>query len=322
MKIVRSLAELEAQPSRPSVVTIGNFDGVHRGHQQVLGEVVTSARQRSAEAVAITFDPHPAAILRPQQQPQLILPLEVRLQLLAATGLDSVVVLPFTRELSRWTSREFVARVLRDALAAVEVHEGENFRLGADAQTDTEGLRALGLEFGFEVRSYEALQLRGGAVSSSRIRKLIREGNVNLARTLLDRPFSLYSTPASGRGYGTRYAVPTINLAPTQWVAPGNGVYATHLQIGSGGEEQGFYGVTNAGVRPTFGEDSYAIETHLFDFEPLDLSESTPLKLTFLHRLREERRFPDPGALREQIGLDVARAQTYFRRACDQGTGE
>ena len=163
MKILRSLAEVEGQPCPASVVTIGNFDGVHRGHQEVLAAVVQSARTRGAEAeaVAITFDPHPAAVLRPGREPQLITPLAARLELLATTGVDRVVVLPFTTELSRWSSRQFVERVLRDGLHVVEVHEGENFRLGADAATDTAGLCALGEEFGFSVQSHTALGTAG-----------------------------------------------------------------------------------------------------------------------------------------------------------------
>jgi riboflavin kinase/FMN adenylyltransferase len=172
-----------------------------------------------------------------------------------------------------------------------------------------QGLEALGRELGFGVRAYSPLLLRGGAVSSSRIRRLIAAGEVSQARALLGRPFALRSTPARGRGYGTKYAVPTINLAPYAELLPANGVYITTLRIG----EECFEGVTNVGNRPTFGADSFSVESHLLNFHPIDLTEETPLELAFLKRLRDERRFPSPDALLTQIKLDVARAQRFFK---------
>jgi len=144
------------------------------------------------------------------------------------------------------------------------------------------------------------------------IRRLIAAGSLAEARALLGRSFSIHSTPASGRGYGTLYAVPTINLAPYADLLPANGVYITTLKVGDGPTAKLFRGVTNAGNRPTFGVDSFAVETHLLDFERIALSESTPLEMTFLHRIRAERRFQSPEALRTQIGLDVRKAQRYF----------
>ena len=155
-------------------------------------------------------------------------------------------------------------------------------------------------------------RLRGAAVSSSRIRGLIGEGNVSAARALLGRPFAIDSTPAPGRGYGTRYAVPTINLAPYAELLPANGVYVTTLTIGAGGAAESFEAVTNVGNRPTFGADSFAVESHLLNFHPIELSETTPLRLAFLRRLREERRFASTEALRDQISLDVRAAKRYF----------
>jgi riboflavin kinase/FMN adenylyltransferase len=238
--------------------------------------------------------------------------LESKLDLLAATGLDLTLVLPFTNELRLWSARHFAETVLRDSLHTVELHEGETFRLGHKAETDVVGLAALGHELGFAVTVCPPLIARGAAVSSSRIRKLIAVGNLSAARALLGRSFSIRSTPAAGRGYGTRYTVPTINLAPYSGLLPANGVYVTTLRVGLGADARVFRGVTNAGNRPTFGADSFAVETHLLDFEPVALDEATPLQLTFLHRLRAERRFDSPVALRAQIGLDVARAQRYF----------
>ena len=308
MQIARSLAELESFPS-PAVVTVGNFDGVHCGHRMVIASVLERARELGVEAAAVTFDPHPAHVLRTDSRLPLITPVQEKLALLAATGLDRVLVLPFTEELRRWTARHFAERVLRDALHAVEVHEGETFRFGHHAEADIAGLSQLGSELGFGVRTYEPRIARGAAISSSRIRRLIATGELNEARVLLGRSFSIRSTPAPGRGYGTRYAVPTINLAAYADLLPAHGVYVTTLKVGG---TRMFRGVTNIGNRPTFGADSFAVETHLLDFEPIALDESTPLEMMFLLRLRAERRFESADALRAQIGVDVRRAQRYF----------
>ncbi len=207
MQIARSLAELGSTGS--SVVTIGNFDGVHCGHRMVIASVMESARALHASAIAVTFDPHPAHVLHRASRLPLITPLDEKLKLLADTGLDQVLVLPFTDELRHWTARHFAEGVLRDALNAVEVHEGETFRFGYQAEADIAGLSDLGREMGFGVKTYVPRIVRGAAISSSRIRALIAEGNLHEARALLGWSFSIRSTPASGRGYGTRYAVPT-----------------------------------------------------------------------------------------------------------------
>lgn len=311
MKIARSLAELDSFTS-PAVVTVGNFDGVHCGHRMVIASVLERARELRAQAVAVTFDPHPAHVLRTDSHLPLITPVAEKLELLADTGLDLVLVLPFTEELRHWTARHFAERVLHDALHAVEVHEGETFRFGHRAEADIAGLSQFGLELGFGVRTYVPRIARGAAISSSRIRGLIAAGNLHEARALLGRSFSIRSTPAPGRGYGTRYAVPTINLAPYAELLPAHGVYITTLKVAG---EPVFRGVTNIGNRPTFGADSFAVEIHLLNFEPIALDESTPLQMMFLRRLRPERRFDSPEALRAQIGLDVQHAQRYFALA-------
>jgi riboflavin kinase/FMN adenylyltransferase len=319
MQIARSLTELAALPAKDSVVTIGNFDGVHCGHRRVIAALRERAQQLGARSVAVTFDPHPAHVLHSGTRLPLITPLPVKLELLAATGLDLALVLPFTDELRLWSARRFSEVVLRDGLHTVELHEGETFRLGHDAQTDVTGLRDLGRDLGFTVHVCEPFVSRGAAISSSRIRKLIASGNLHEARALLGRSFSIGSTPAAGRGYGARYTVPTINLAPYTDLLPANGVYVSKLQIDSGESVRIFRGVTNAGNRPTFGADSFAVETHLLDFAPIALDENTPLELTFLHRLRAERRFDSPEALRAQIALDIAKTQRYF--ALGDGVG-
>ena len=300
----------------PTVATIGNFDGVHLGHQWVIAEVVARARQLHCASVAITFDPHPARVLRPDTSFPLITPLAQKLDLLAATGIENVVVLPFTEQFSKLSPRAFAVEVLCNACNVRELHEGENFRFGHHAEAGVDSLEALGRELGFGVRVYSPRLLRGGPISSSRIRMLIAAGNVSQARALLGRPFAIDSTPAPGRGYGTRYTVPTINLAPYPELLPAKGVYVTTLTIGTGPTAETFEAVTNIGNRPTFEaeftENPITVESHLLNFHPINLSEETPLHLAFLKRLRAEQKFPSPEALREQIGRDVRRAQRYF----------
>jgi len=231
------------------------------------------------------------------------------------TGLDAILILPFTVEFSRTSARAFATDVLCNTLHVAELHEGENFRFGYQAEAGVDSLEALGRELGFSVRVYTPQTIRGEAISSSSIRKLITEGDVSHVRALLGRPFAIAGTPASGRGYGTRYTVPTINLAPYAELLPANGVYITSLTIGSeepDARSETFDAVTNVGNRPTFGADSFTVESHLLNFHPIALDERTPLTLTFLYRLRPEIRWPNPEALREQIGRDVAKAKRYF----------
>ena len=311
MQIFRQLAEVPADYG-PSVATIGNFDGVHRGHQWVIEEVVARARELHARSIAITFDPHPARVIRPESIQPLITPLPEKLELLKITGLDAVLVIPFTRELSRMTARAFASEVLQRRLHVTELHEGENFRFGYQAEAGIESLEVLGGELGFAVRVYAPRSIRGKAVSSSLVRRMIAEGDVSHARALLGRSFAVLGTPASGRGYGTRYTVPTINLAAYNELLPEHGVYVTSLTVGLGGNSESFDAVTNVGTRPTFGADSFTVESHLLNFHPIALEQDTPLTLTFLQRLRAERRWPNPEALKEQIGRDVAKAKRYF----------
>jgi riboflavin kinase / FMN adenylyltransferase len=314
MQIYRSVSELPPAMRR-TVAAIGNFDGVHRGHQEIIGRVLDRAHLLGAQSIAVTFDPHPLAVLRPERAPQLITPIPERLRLLAGTGIDATLVLPFTREFSMQTAREFAVRILREALQVAEVHEGDTFRFGHDAAAGIAELRELGAELRFNVVSHGALKVRGITVSSSEVRRRIAAGQLGVARALLGRPFSILSTPVHGRGVGTQLTTPTINLAPYQELLPPDGVYVTRVRIGAGDDARLLHAVTNAGSRPTFEGAGYAVESHLLDGPPpVELTESTPVELCFLMRLREERRFPSPEALKAQIGRDVARAREYFRR--------
>jgi riboflavin kinase/FMN adenylyltransferase len=292
----------------PSMVSVGNFDGVHRAHAHVLGEIVRGARQSGAEAVVVAFEPHPARILRPDSGLKLLTPLPEKLRLLEATGIDAVLILPFGRDLSLMTPRQFAERILRKKLHAREVHEGYNFHFGHKAAGDVNVLAQLGREMGFEVKVYPEERLRGEPVSSSHIRKLLGGGRVSRARHLLARPFCILGTPGRGRGLGSKYTVPTINLARYEELVPKDGVYITWTSVGN----ERFDSVTNVGNRPTFGADSFAIETHLLNFHPIELTPESEVEICFLDRVRDEIKFPSVEALREQIARDVKKARRYF----------
>src|SRR6267154_4263214 len=292
----------------PSVISVGNFDGLHRAHAHVLREIVSRARANGSKSVAVTFEPHPARILRPESGLKLLTPTAEKLRLLKATGVDAVLLLPFGRDLSLMTPRQFADRILKKKLHVREVHEGYNFRFGHKAAGDVNLLTQFGQEMGFEVKVYAEQKLRGEPVSSSHIRKLICEGRVSRARHLLARPFCILSTPGRGRGYGSKYTVPTINLARYEELVPKDGVYITWTRVGS----ERFDSVTNVGNRPTFGADSFAVESHLLDFHPIELTPESEVEICFLDRVRDEIKFPSVEALREQIARDVKKARRYF----------
>lgn len=308
MRVFRSLDELPAD-WKATIVSIGNFDGVHRAHRHVLRTVAERARRLSAHSLAVTFDPHPMRMLRPESAPRLISPLQQKVARLGETGIDATLVLPFTSELSLMSPREFAQKIVVERLHAKEVHEGANFHFGHRAVGDCARLKELGGQLGFGVTVYPEMRWRNETVSSSRIRQLLGDGNVTRARPLLERPFSIVGTPAKGRGYGSRYTVPTINLAPYPELVPKNGVYITCTQVAN----ERFESVTNVGNRPTFDGESFAIETHLLNFHPIPLDEQTAVEVMFLKWLRPEVKWPSPDALKEQIGKDVARATRFFR---------
>jgi riboflavin kinase/FMN adenylyltransferase len=293
----------------PTIVSVGNFDGVHRAHQAVLRDIVQRARQSHCQAVAVTFDPHPIRILRPDSGLKLLTPVPEKLRLLEATGIDAVLLLTFGRDLSLLTPHQFAEEILKEKLRACEVHEGYNFHFGHKAGGNVQSLAEFGREMGFAVKVFDEMTLRGEPVSSSQIRKLINQGHVSRARHLLGRPFAILSNPGRGRGYGSKYTVPTINLNRYDELVPQDGVYITRTRVG----EECFDSVTNIGNRPTFGSASFAIETHLLNFHPIELRADTEVEIFFLERIRDEIKFPSVDALRLQIAADVKRARRYFQ---------
>jgi riboflavin kinase / FMN adenylyltransferase len=310
MRVFRHLDEIPADWA-PTVLSIGNFDGVHRAHQQVLSKIAENVHRLNAKSMAVTFDPHPLRILRPESAPLLITPLPQKIAALGDTGIDSVLVLPFNKDFSAISPRDFARNIVASRLKAKEVHEGVNFRFGHRAEGDCAKLRELGREFGFAVLIYPEMRLRGEPVSSSRVRQLLIEGKVARARHLLGHAFSILGSPAKGRGYGSRYTVPTINLAPYPELVPRNGVYITCTRVAN----ENFESVTNVGTRPTFEGESFAVETHLLNFHPIDLSENTEIEVAFLKWLRPEIKWPNVEALKEQIGKDVKKARRFFALA-------
>ena len=307
MHIFHHIEEIPADYG-PALVSVGNFDGVHRAHTRVLAEIAQRARQHRAKSIAVTFEPHPMRILRPDSGFKLLTPTPEKIRLLQQTGVDAVLLLPFARDLSLMPPPDFVRYVLCKGLKATEVHEGYNFHFGHKALGDVKLLTELGRELGFEVVVYSEMCVKGHPVSSTRIRQLVREGHVQRARALLGRVFSIRSTAGRGRGYGAKYTVPTINLSRYEELVPGDGVYITRTRVGA----ECFDSVTNIGNRPTFGEESFAIETHLLDFHPLEVTAQTEVEIAFLQWRRAELKFSSVDELKKQIGEDVVRAKRYF----------
>jgi len=306
MRVITSLQEVEAPPA-PSVVTIGNFDGVHLAHRSLLRRVVEVARAQDARATAVTFEPHPIKVLAPDHAPKLLTPLRRKVELIAETGIDLLVVLPFTRELARHSPLDFVRRVLVDPLHATSVHVGPNFRFGYRQSGDTDVLEELGNQEGFRVEIVPMLSIRGDQVSSTRIRQLLTEGVVHRANRLLGRPFSSRGPIVAGMGVGRKHTVPTLNLAPIEEQLPKVGVYVTHTILAGSRHDS----VTNVGYKPTFGDHSLTVETFLLNFS--GQVDETDMEIEFLYRLRDEMKFQNPAILKVQIQEDARRALKFFR---------
>src|ERR1017187_8606620 len=306
MRVISDLKEL-GKPMAPCVVTIGNFDGVHLAHQTLLRRVVDVGRAQGIGATPITFEPHPIKLLSPDHAPKLLTPLPRKVDLIATTGIDLLVVLPFTRELARQSPLEFVRRVLVDPLHASSVHVGPNFRFGYHQSGDTEILEELGHQEGFRVEVVPLLFMRGDRVSSTRVRELLAEGQVHKANRLLGRPFSSRGPIVAGMGVGRKHTVPTLNLAPIEEQLPKVGVYVTHALLGG----VRYDSVTNVGFKPTFGDHRLTVETFLLDFS--GQIDETEMEIEFLYRLRDEMKFQNPAILKVQIQEDARRALKFFR---------
>lgn len=308
-RIARSVAE--AQGFAPSAVAIGNFDGVHAGHKELLRTTVAIAKELGAVPTVLTFDPHPACVVAPDRAPRLINTIDQRCALLEQNGMVQIAILPFTAEFAKWTPEEFVSRLLVDALHAKAVVIGDNFRFGFQKAGSAVTLEELGRRFGYVTRTVPAVERRGAIASASEVRKAIEAGEVGRAGRILERPFALEGNVIAGHGIGSKQTVPTLNLDTAAQVLPRTGVYITRtLEPGSG---RRWNSITNVGYRPTFGQDPVlSIETFLLD--PFDGATPERIRVEFLRRVRDERKFETPDALKAQILRDVGRAKSYFRR--------
>jgi len=309
IRVFRSLSEA-AQSQLPSAVTIGNFDGVHRGHQELFRRLCTEGAINEWEPTVLTFDPHPAAVLAPERAPRLMSTLDERLRWMNQTGIRQAVVLPFTTEFAAQTPEEFVKRVLQEALRARLVIVGDNFRFGRKQSGNVGTLAQLGAGAGFATEIVQGVRYRGVAVSSTEIRTRIERGQVAMAARLLTRPYGLTGRVVTGHGVGKKETVPTLNLDTMAEVLPAVGVYVTHVHDVDSGRI--WPAVSNIGFRPTFGGDRLSIESYLL--EPPGEAPPQRIRVDCLHRLREERLFEDAAALKVQILRDVRRAQNYHRR--------
>jgi riboflavin kinase/FMN adenylyltransferase len=291
-----------------SVLAIGNFDGIHLGHQAILRATVERAHALNAVSTALTFDPSPRKVLRPETAPLRLSTNAQRMEWFNALGLEAVVVLPFTLDLARLSPEEFVEQILLRDLHIKAVLVGENFKFGHKQAGDVKLLSALGAKHGFAVVIVPPVFYRCEIVSSTIIRREVAEGDVSHAARLLGRPFALTGEVVSGTGTGSRFTFPTLNLAAEQELLPARGVYVTRTRLD--GETRSHRSVTNIGVRPTFNGSSLSIETHLLDAQ---LSSAPKrIEVRFWKRLREEKKFTGPEELRAQIAADIARANRFF----------
>ena len=300
--------EFYAAGKRGSVLAIGNFDGIHLGHQTILREATNRAAKSGAVATALTFEPAPLKVLRPEAAPKRLSTNEQRLEWFRAVGVEAAVVMPFTLELSKLSPQEFVEKILVNQLQVRALLVGENFRFGHKQAGDAQLLRDLGKVHGFDVASIPPIMAHGEIVSSTVIRREIAEGEVTQAGRLLGRPFVLTGSIVSGTGTGSKFTFPTLNLRADQELLPAGGVYITRTLLQD--ESKSRRSVTNIGIRPTFNGTALSIETHLLDFS--GTISPKRMELRFWKRLRTEKKFSGPDELRVQITKDIVSANRFF----------
>ena len=309
--VFRSVEEA-GNGARPCALAIGNFDGVHLGHQALLRKTVGSddASDKGGLSAVLTFDPHPTTVVAPERVPLKIYNLEQRLALLAHFGALQITVLPFTSAVSRLSPYEFVEQILVRALRVQTVVVGENFRFGFGQGGGTSTLARLGEEFGFQTFFLPPVIERGEVVSSSAIRRYLLEGRIGRANRMLGRCFALDGPVVSGFGIGSKQTVPTLNLQPPSEQVIPRGVFITETVDSLTGKR--WQSITNCGLRPTFGGEELTVETFLLS--PFEPPAPTTISVEFRRFVRAEQSFPNPQELRAQILRDVARAQAYWRR--------
>ncbi len=292
---------------RPTVLTLGVFDGLHLGHQEIMRRVAERASAADATPTVITFDPHPRAVLHSDSAPPLLQTLDQRLANFEVLGVEQAIVIPFTREFASNPAEDFLKQIVRDRLQAKEVYLGKGFAFGKDRGGNIDLLRKMSVELGFFADEVDEVRLRGNRISSSKVRELLAAGRVNLARRMLGRPYGVEGVIIRGNRRGHTIGFPTANLKPHNRVVPKFGVYATATLLDGVWRKS----ITNIGVRPTFENGAEpSIETYIFDFDG-DLYGDV-LRVRFLHRIRDERKFNGIDELKSQIEKDTRRASNYF----------
>ena len=298
-----------AKIARPTVLTLGVFDGLHLGHQLIMQTVVERAKALNAVPTAITFDPHPRAVLHPESAPPLLQTLDQRLEAFGVLGIEQAIVIPFDREFAQIDAEEFLRDVVRERLQAHEVYLGKGFAFGHRRAGNIALLRAASSLLGFHADEVPEVTLRGRRISSSRVREHLAAGRVNLARRMLGRPYGVEGQVVHGAERGRSLGFPTANLKPHNRVIPRNGVYVTSTLI----EGQWRRSVTNIGVRPTFESVSEpSVETFVLDWD--GNLYGNVVRVRFLHRLRDEKKFSGLEELKRQINYDLTRTRHYFAR--------
>jgi riboflavin kinase/FMN adenylyltransferase len=331
MELVQGVPDLRGE-TRPVVIAMGNFDGVHLGHQAIINRAVERAGVRGGLSLALTFEPHPVRVLRPEAPLALLTPFPLKVRLLEQSGMEQVVCAKFTREFAEQSPTDFVHKVLVDRLRVAEVCVGENFNFGKHRGGRPALLKELGEAAGFAVHVQPPVVLDGRVVSSSAIRQLVERGEVAEAARFLGRPYVMLGEVVSGRGRGEQLGFPTANLRPTDQLLPADGVYAGWVSLGIGGAgggggvgtagvadwgtrrkagngtwaAEGIYeGAINVGVRPTFHETDRVVEVHLLDYPGSGALYGQALEVAFVSRIREERIFGSAAELKTQIAKDV-----------------
>jgi riboflavin kinase/FMN adenylyltransferase len=295
---------------RPTVLTLGVFDGLHLGHQLIMQTVVERARATGSVPTVITFDPHPRAVLHPESAPPLLQTFDQKIEAFGVLGIEQTIVVRFTKEFSSIRAADFLSDVIVDRLHAKEVYLGKGFAFGHEREGNIDLLKSVGAELGFIAGEVPEVRLRGARVSSSKIRGLLAAGQVNLARRMLGRPYGVEGRVERGAERGHKLGFPTANLHPHNRVIPRNGVYVTGTLI----DGQWRRSVTNVGLRPTFGDAvEPSVETFVLNWDG-DLYGDV-VRVRFLYRLRDERKFNSLDELKRQITRDVERANNYFERA-------
>jgi riboflavin kinase/FMN adenylyltransferase len=299
-----------ADIARPTVLTLGVFDGLHLGHQLIMKTVVERAQAVGAVPTVITFEPHPRAVLHPESAPPLLQTFDQKVEALGVLGIEQTIVIHFDRAFAQIRAEDFLRDIVVDRLHAKEVYLGRGFAFGHDREGNIELLRRVSDRLGFVADEVPEVCLRGRRIGSSRIRELLRQGRVNLARRMLGRPYGVEGRVVRGATRGVNLGFPTANLHPQNRVIPRGGVYVTATLIDS----QWRKSVTNVGTRPTFGPDEESsVETFVMNWSG-DLYGDV-VRVRFLHRLRDEKKFASVDELKMQIGCDVSRAEEYFCRA-------